>query len=146
MQDPRALARILEQAEARLASIGHPDPVIREFRSIVAHSHPCSIGAQHRRYPVAQNGSLFPFFRLFAPTYWIRRERNLPVCTMTSDISVSDLNLAQHGAVVRPRGSGTPLNVVNHMTVAWNILSLTYRLSLLLSFCHELYTRRRQRY
>ncbi|KAF8204640.1 hypothetical protein BJ912DRAFT_938929 [Pholiota molesta] len=28
VQDPRDLARILEQAEARLASIAHPDPVI----------------------------------------------------------------------------------------------------------------------
>ena len=35
VHDPRALAAILQKAEADLASMKHPDPYIREFRWLI---------------------------------------------------------------------------------------------------------------
>ena len=57
VHDPRALAAILQKAEADLANMKHPDPYIREFswlNSVVG----ClvQIRLQHRLLPEVQNG------------------------------------------------------------------------------------------
>ena len=87
MHDPRALAAILQKAEADLASMKHPDPYIREFRWLIPLLVVCSNKATA---PTAPGGTKWCVSRIHLNITVIadawNRERNIPVRDVPMEI------------------------------------------------------------
>lgn len=67
VHDPRALAEILEKAEAHLANIKHPDPYIREFMMCF---YVTKLNARPFQHPLRQEAPSGTFCNFYVSPGW----------------------------------------------------------------------------